>query len=377
VNTNFVAVIKRIITEQGEAIFANPQRVKGLVQDYAARESKVERLAFCRCIEYGAYTELKNTLDARARLMVKTALAQRVRSNEGLDVSLCNDALDTLEAALFGTVTTQVRNPPPRQTPTLAQEPSSRIEQHIPEDFIRIEGGTFMMGSPSSETYRSENEVLHQVTVSSFYMGMFEVTQSEYEAVMGTNPSYFKGYRLPVEQVRWYDAIKYCNKRSEKEGLTPAYTVNGKNATWNRNANGYRLPTEAEWEYACRAGTTTPFSTGSNITSDQANYDGNYPYNGNAKRGIYRKETTEVSSFSPNRLGLYDMHGNVWEWCWDWFGDYSSGPQTNPVGVVSGVCRVIRGGSWSNYVQHIRSAYRDIDPPSNRSFKLGFRLVRP
>ncbi|MDR3333489.1 MAG: formylglycine-generating enzyme family protein [Treponema sp.] len=245
---------------------------------------------------------------------------------------------------------------------------------------MRIQGGTFMMGSPASEASRNSNEVQHQVTVSSFFMGKYEVTQREYQAVMGTNPSFFKGDNLPVEKVSWFEAVEYCNARSRKEGLTPAYTISGsgdsRTVTWNRNVNGYRLPTEAEWEYACRAGTTTPFSTGSNITTNQANYDGNNPYNGNAK-GTYREKTTAVDSFAANVWGLYDMHGNVWEWCWDWYGSYSSGAQTDPVGASSGTYRVLRGGSWYFNGRNLRSAFRDFDTPSARGSDLGFRLARP
>jgi formylglycine-generating enzyme required for sulfatase activity len=247
---------------------------------------------------------------------------------------------------------------------------------NVPSGMVRINGGTFMMGSPASEVGRDDDEVQHRVTVGSFYMARYEVTQKEYQALMGTNPSIFKGDNLPVEQVTWYNAVNYCNARSRSEGLTPAYTVSGTNVTWNRSANGYRLPTEAEWEYACRAGTTTPFSTGSNITTNQANYIGNNPYNGNAK-GIYREKTTAVGSFAANSWGLYDMHGNVWEWCWDWHGDYGRGSQTDPMGASSGSYRVHRGGSWSDDGQNLRSAYRRGSTPSNRHSTLGFRLLRP
>jgi formylglycine-generating enzyme required for sulfatase activity len=266
-----------------------------------------------------------------------------------------------------------------------------RTQEQMPANFVRIESGTFTMGSPSNEPQRSSDEVQHRVTVNAFYMGKYQVTQGEYEAVMGTNPSNFKGSNLPVENVSWYDVVEYCNRLSQKEGLTPAYTIeknrsdpNNRNesdtirwlVTWNQNANGYRLPTEAEWEYACRAGTTTPFNTGNNITISNANYDGNYPYNNNAK-GTYRQRTTPVGNFAPNPWGLYDMHGNVWEWCWDWYGDYSSGAQTDPRGAVSGAYRVLRGGSWNSYGQYLRSASRHYYTPSGRYYYIGFRLVRP
>jgi formylglycine-generating enzyme required for sulfatase activity len=256
----------------------------------------------------------------------------------------------------------------PITQPTPVLQPSS-----ISANMIRINGGTFQMGSPANEVDRERNEVQHSVTVSSFYMGKYLVTQKEYREVMGTNPSKFKGDNFPVEQVSWFDAVNYCNRLSQREGLTPAYTINGENVTWNRNANGYRLPTEAEWEYACRAGTATPFSTGNNITTSQANYDGNYPYNNNAK-GTYRGKTTTVGSFSPNTWGLYDMHGNICEWCWDWDGNYSSG--TDPIGSVSGDYRVTRGGSWYNYGRSLRSAYRRSSKPSYKNDGIGFRLVR-
>ncbi|MHC6201746.1 formylglycine-generating enzyme family protein [Breznakiellaceae bacterium SP9] len=244
-------------------------------------------------------------------------------------------------------------------------------------DLVRIQGGAFTMGSPANEAERWDWEgPQHKVTLSSFSMSKTEVTQKDYQALMGKNPSSFTGDTLPVESVSWYDAVEYCNARSRKEGLTPAYTISGTNVSWNQNANGYRLPTEAEWEYACRAGTTTPFSTGSNISTAQANYNGNYPYNGNSK-GTYREATTAVGSFAPNSWGLYDMHGNVWEWCWDWYDAYSSGDQTDPLGAASGSSRVWRGGGWGYYAADLRSANRVGDVPTRCSGYLGFRLVRP
>jgi formylglycine-generating enzyme required for sulfatase activity len=280
-------------------------------------------------------------------------------------------------------------------------------ERPVPDGFVHIQGGTFTMGSPDTEAERySDNEgPQHQVTVSGFLMGKYEVTQKEWVEIMGSNPSKFtkEWYdnpskftdNLPVERVSWYDVIVYCNKRSIAEGLTPAYTISGStdpadwgdipttmsditwdNVTWNRSANGYRLPTEAEWEYACRAGTNTPFSTGDNITTDQANYDGNRPYNGNPS-GIYRQTTTAVGNFASNGWGLYDMHGNVWEWCWDRKGDYGSEFQDNPVGASSGLTPIVRGGCYFSQAQFVRSAMRGMFTPNDRQDYLGFRLVRP
>jgi formylglycine-generating enzyme required for sulfatase activity len=233
------------------------------------------------------------------------------------------------------------------------------------------------MGSPNNEPDRIDNEgPQRQVTVSSFYIGKYEVTQKEYREVMGTNPSNFTGDNLPVENVNWFDAIQYCNRRSRLEGLTPAYTIiDETKITWNRRANGYRLPTEAEWEYACRAGTTTPFSTGNNITTNQANYAGTSPYNNNA-RGEYRQKTTPVGSFTPNDWGLYDMHGNVLEWCWDLYERYSNKEETDPEGPSAGMRRVLRGGAWNSIGRQTRSAYRWYYTPTARNSNYGFRLVR-
>jgi formylglycine-generating enzyme required for sulfatase activity len=288
---------------------------------------------------------------------------------------------------------TPIPQPTPQPTPTPSPQPSPQPtpapeiqpaaqpiatpERIVVPEMVRINGGTFTMGSFASEVGRAADREgpQHRVTVSSFYMGKYPVTQKEYQEVMGTNPSNFKGDNLPVETVSWYDAVNYCNRLSQREGLTPAYTINGTNVTWNSNANGYRLPTEAEWEYACRAGTTTPFSTGNNITTSQANYNGNYPYDNNAK-GTYREKTTAVGSFSQNPWGLYDMHGNVYEWCWDWYDAYKPDAQTDPRGASSGSGRVIRGGGWFSNAPLLRSAYRGSNTPSSRYNNIGFRLVR-
>ena len=229
-------------------------------------------------------------------------------------------------------------------------------------DMVYIKEGTFMMGSPTNEKDRESDETQHQVSLSGFYIGKYTVTFDQYDAFCtATNRSkpndngWGRGKR-PVINVNWIDANAYCNWLSQKTGKT------------------YRLPTEAEWEYACRAGTTTPFNTGNNLTTAQANYDGNYPYNNNSK-GIYRAKTLAVGSFAPNAWGLYDMHGNVWEWCNDWYGTYSSGSQTNPQGPNSGSGRVLRGGSWYFDAWFCRSAFRNSINPDSRINNNGFRVV--
>ncbi len=237
-------------------------------------------------------------------------------------------------------------------------------------EMVRIEGGTFTMGSPANEPERCDNEgPQHQVRVSGFYMGKYPVTQKEWQEVVGANPSYFKGDDLPVEKVSWFKAVQYCNKLSRKEGLVPAYGIsccgNSRTISWNREANGYRLPTEAEWEYACRAGAATAYNTGAAISDDTGWYSAN---SGN--------KTHPAGQKPANTWGLYDMHGNVLEWCWDWYGSYANSAQTDPVGALSGVDRMIRGGSWGNLAQFLRSAYRVHYTPSSRYYFLGFRLAR-
>lgn len=260
------------------------------------------------------------------------------------------------------------------------------MEIEAPDGFVLLSGGTFTMGSPDTEAWRSEDEAQHEVTLSDFYISPYELTQQEYEDVMGTNPSNFTGENLPVENISWLDAVAYCNARSEQEGLTPAYTIDGTSVSWDRSANGYRLPTEAEWEYACRAGTTTPFNTETSISAEEANYWGDYPYmiednyfnqsNLETQPGVYRQTTVEVNSFSHNAWGLYNMHGNVGEWVWDYYGAYSTEAQTDPTGAETGTRRVYRGGGWNDFAKNVRSAYRAAMPQENSNYNLGFRLVR-
>lgn len=277
-----------------------------------------------------------------------------------------------------------------KETSVAAEVPLSEngeIQEPAAEDgFIYIKGGNFEMGSPDSEAWRSEDENLHSVSLNDFYLSPYEVTQAEYEQVMGTNPSTFSGERLPVEMVSWLDAVNFCNRLSELEGLEPVYEVAEGTVSWNRAASGYRLPTEAEWEYACRAQTVTPFNTQTSISAEEANYWGDYPYmiednyfsqgNLETKPGIYRQTTTDVGSFSPNVWGLYDMHGNVGEWVWDYYGSYDENAADNPTGPESGTRRVNRGGGWNDFAKNLRSAYRAAMPEDNAGYNIGLRLAR-
>jgi formylglycine-generating enzyme required for sulfatase activity len=279
-------------------------------------------------------------------------------------------------------------------------------------ELIAIPAGAFTMGSPPSERDRvGYQEPARRVNIRAFYLGSREVTagefrrfveetgyrtsaeqaggafaynetKGEWEFRAGADwrrPGFRQGDDHPVVNVSWFDAAAYCNWLSEKEGLKPAYAVSGEKTDWDRSAGGFRLPTEAEWEYACRAGTAGPFSTGERISTAQANYNGNFPYfNGN--RGLFRKATTQAASLQPNPWGLYDMHGNAGEWCWDFYGLFNEEPETagaeNPAGPDSGAHRVNRGGGWDSAAKDLRSAARSSDLPETAGGSLGFRLAR-
>jgi formylglycine-generating enzyme required for sulfatase activity len=245
-------------------------------------------------------------------------------------------------------------------------------------DMISIPGGTFMMGSPPEELEHKKNESpQHSVTVQPFFMGKYPVTQAQWRFVaqlrqvnkkLDPDPSNFKGDNRPVERVSWYDAVEFCDRLS------------------THTKREYRLPSEAEWEYACRAGTTTPFHFGETITTDLANYDGGSSY-GQGPEGVDRRETTAVGSFGvANNFGLYDMHGNVWEWCLDdWHDNYKGAPtdgspwfnSDDKLSDKSGRA-VMRGGSWINNPRDCRSASRSNDnrvERDNVNVTLGFRVV--
>lgn len=260
---------------------------------------------------------------------------------------------------------------------------SSR-ELAVPEHLARIAGGTFEMGDVMGDG-EYNNETVHRVTVSSFLLGKTEVTFDEYDAycnATGKSKPSDQGWgrgKRPVINVSWLDAVEYCNWRSKQENLTPCYTINGDAVACNWSANGYRLPTEAEWEYAARqGGQKVRFGNGKNVADpSEINFDATASYKKTySKAGEYRQKTTPVASFGPNSLGLYDMSGNVWEWCWDWYAEYPSAAQTDPKGPDSGVRRLLRGGSWYGYPVFVRASNRGYDTPSYRGSDFGFRLAR-
>jgi formylglycine-generating enzyme required for sulfatase activity len=229
----------------------------------------------------------------------------------------------------------------------------------VSQRFRWIAPGRFLMGSPVDEPERDENEVPHEVTLSrGFWLADTACTQAFWRAVTGSNPSHFKeDPRNPVEQVSWYDVQAFIAELKRRLPGLPA-----------------RLPTDAEWEYACRAGTTTPFSFGEKITPDLVNYDGSHPYVGGDK-GLYRGKTVPVASLPPNAWGLYEMHGNVYEWCANYYAEYPTTPQIDPQGPQTGIDRVLRGGSWDGDGGHVRSANRFRYGPGHRYDYLGFRLA--
>jgi formylglycine-generating enzyme required for sulfatase activity len=233
---------------------------------------------------------------------------------------------------------------------------------------IQIPAGDFLMGSPANEPERLAAEgPQHRVRLGGFLLGQTPVTQAQWGVVarwpkleldLKPDPSGFKGARRPVEQVSWDDAIEFCRRLSQRTGLP------------------FTLPSEAQWEYACRAGSTTPFAFGDTITPELANYDGNYSY-ANGPKGEYRQQTNPVGMFPANAWGLQDMHGNVWEWCLDhWHDSYKGAPIDGNAWVSGGEqSRLLRGGSWLGFPSFCRSAYRYHDQPDYAYGNVGFRVV--
>ncbi|WP_293151101.1 MULTISPECIES: bifunctional serine/threonine-protein kinase/formylglycine-generating enzyme family protein [unclassified Microcoleus] len=274
-----------------------------------------------------------------------------------------------LKTVEFETVTVNSRGRIVKRTQCQVQVFSETLAPAIILEMVAIPEGSFVMGSPNLEAGRSNDEEPQRtVNIAPFFMGRYQVTQLQWRAVanlpkvkidLKVYPSYFKGANLPVEQVSWHDATEFCARLSQLTG---------------RN---YKLPSEAQWEYACRAGTTTPFYFGDTITPDLVNYNGNSPY-ARAPKGIYRQKTTAVGSFPPNSFGLYDMHGNVWEWCQDiWHDNYDGAPTDGSAWESGGQGkkRLLRGGFWSGISGECRSAFRGVYTPDFHGNFDGFRVA--
>jgi formylglycine-generating enzyme required for sulfatase activity len=264
-------------------------------------------------------------------------------------------------------------------TPPLTTQRVYRVIISVPTNMIWIPAGNFVMGSPTNEVQRGpSSETQHFVALTKgFYLSGYLVTQGNYLSLIGANPSYYTPANAftadlsrPVEQVSWSDATNYCAMLTSNERAAGHIFAN-----WV-----YRLPTEAEWEYCCRAGTTTTFYYGNDLRSGMANFDGNYEYTGGVgtvfnTNGIFLDRTSAVGGYQPNAWGLYDMAGNVWEWCQDWYGTYPAIGVVDPAGPSSGTARVFRGGSLNATANRCRSANRDSYDPTSGFNTLGFRVV--
>jgi formylglycine-generating enzyme required for sulfatase activity len=256
----------------------------------------------------------------------------------------------------------------PTSNPSANQSFIEELGFGIKLEMIYIPGGTFLMGAPKSEVDSEDYErPQHYVTVKPFNMGKYTITQEQWEKVvyscptindwLDPHPSYFKGDKLPVERVSWYDAVEFCTRLAQRTGRQ------------------YRLPSEAEWEYACRAGSVKPFSCGDTITTDVVNYNGDYTY-GHAPKGKYLKTTTAAGTFPPNVFGLYDMHGNVMEWCADvWHDSYDGAPNDGSAWINNNQYRLLRGGSCHESPEWCRSATRNRNTPVIRYSHVSFRVV--
>jgi formylglycine-generating enzyme required for sulfatase activity len=302
------------------------------------------------------------------RQAVKTLSAQK----RSVTLPPSQNAL-RLQGFAFESVTVNDRGEVIGHHPGEAQQWVEPLGKGVVLEMVSIPGGSFLMGSPRDEEGRGNSESpQHRVAIAPFLIGKYPVTQSQYQAVMGHNPSHFQedGMHRPVERVSWEDAIAFCEKLTQQ------------------TQRPYRLPSEAEWEYACRAGTTTPFHLGATVTTNLANYRGTdwdlggTVYSGsyaNAPKGEFREKTTPVGSFPPNAFGLFDMHGNVWEWCADHWHDHYQGAPTDGSAWTTGGNnnrRLLRGGSWNYDPRYCRSAVRNFSfSPVNRIFNIGFRVV--
>ncbi len=347
---------------EGAAVLGGIEGVKLRLQN---PDAKVRIAALEQALNYGEQgldLVIAGLKDESVEVQIQAYLILMSRTEPRVTKILLDLKPQWLKLSKITVVTTNKYGEIIHRQPRIARYFIEDLGNAVNLEMAAIPGGTFMMGSPENEERRCDNESpQHQVTVPSFFMGKYPVTQAQYQAIMGNNPSHFKGSNRPVEKVSWNDAVKFCEKLSQRTGKT------------------YRLPSEAEWEYACRAGTNTPFHFGETITTDLANYGGNYTY-GQGPQGVCRKGTREVGSFGlANNFGLYDMHGNVWEWCQDnWHTNYEGAPTDGSAWLDNKKrknARLLRGGSWDNNPAYCRSAFRGNDILISYLNHIGFRVV--
>jgi len=399
--------LQYVIAQYGRSVCDEPKRCEGLLRDLCP-EYKREVNVLVSALKERVAAELMTASDAMPKEFLIERLTKRLYDNLGIAEEFARWAAESWAMAL-GVISgpVPVTSVPKAKAPAIASvkpaaaQPKLRDRYSEPltgAEFVYIPPGEFMMGSPENEPERCDDETLHRVRLTrGFYMQTTQVTvgqwrifvkntgfKSQAETEGGTfvwtgskieldkryywdNPLFSHADSHPVTCVSWNDAqafITWLNRSLDSARLSGV----------GERSRTYSLPTEAEWEYACRAGTSTPFSFGVCLSADQANYDGNYPLKG-CPKGKYREKTVPAASFLSNAWGLYDMHGNVWEWCQDWYEDYSSGPVTDPMGPDRGSNRVFRGGSWHSIAQYCRSERRYRYSPGARINNLGFRPV--
>jgi len=352
-------------SKTGNVIWRNEARVSDrlanildrMVQEYFAQRYE-NAMQVLEKLGFGTATPRPQPNKTRRQILILGGLA-----GSGFVGAMLTKYLSNKRFQRFTTVIVNNRGEIISRSQGQAEVMTENLGNGVTLEMVKIPGGKFLMGSLETEAERNNDESpQHNVDVPEFFMGKYPVTQAQWQTIMGNNssyPSYFKGAKHPVENINWYEATEFCQKLSQ---------ITGKK---------YSLPSESQWEYACRAGTTTPFYFGETITSDLANYDGRDTY-ADEPKGIYRQETTDVGIFPPNAFGLYDMHGNVWEWCQDfWHRDYNGAPTDGSAWETGGDSniRVLRGGAWRHSSLYCRSARRNRLHAHYLDILRGFRII--
>jgi len=365
VNDGVRQKLSEIIKRYGHDICNEPKRCKGLLLDHCAGDRR-EVFVLVSALEEQVVTDLLAGLGGQSRDAVAGRLARRLVDRRALADDAARWAVESWALAL-GVSAESAIVPRPESRPSHGPtgRPADLITTRVGTVPLKlIQAGEFWMGSPDNDPEAFDDEKpRHKVRISeSFYLGVTPVTQAQYKAVTGMSPSRFQARpKNPVESVSWYEVIRFCNRLSIKEGLTPYYAVRGSTRVRIVGGSGYRLPTEAEWEHACRAGTETRYYFGYR----EARLGEHAWYSANSEA-----QTRPVGRKHPNTFGLYDMHGNVWEWCWDGYDN------DDPPGADGAGRRVLRGGGWGDRPQDLWSAMRYCYAPHARYDHLGFRIAR-